>query len=174
LAVRSIGHGPGTAWRAPAFDDSSWAGRNNATLVSYWPFDGNATATLGVSGTLVGAVTATADRNGTAGGALAFNGVLQQYVSVAGGGGLNGASAGTISLWVKWAGTQDADCCGSFGAVLARQGNGLFSDDIVALNSSSLSSARRLAPIGWSRSCAHYGHDQRQHQLASPRRYLRQ
>jgi hypothetical protein len=131
----------GTAWREPGFDDSAWGGRNNATLVSYWPFDGNATATRGVNGTLVGAVPATSDRNGVLGGALAFGGA-GQYVNVAGGGGLNGASAGTISLWVKWSGTQDADCCGTFGAVLARQGNGLFSDNILALNSATPASAR--------------------------------
>ncbi len=136
------GNDLGTAWREPGFDDSAWAGRNNATLVAYWPFDGNATATRGVSGTFVGAVSATSDRNGTAGGALAFNGAAQQYVNVVGGGGLNGAGAGAISLWVKWSGAQDADCCGSFGAVLARQGNGLFSDNIIALNSSDPNSAR--------------------------------
>src|SRR5438067_230712 len=80
------------------------------------------------------------DRNGVAGGALAFSG--SQYVSVAGGGGLNAANAGTVSMWVKWSGTQDADCCGSFGAVLARQANGLFSDDILALDSADPSVAR--------------------------------
>src|SRR6185503_18220501 len=115
--------------------------RNNATLVSYWPFNGNATATRGTSGSLVNAVGTTADRNGVAGGALAFNGV-NTYVSVTGGGGLNAAVAGTISMWVKWSGVQDADCCGTFGAVLARQGNGLFSDNIIALNSSSPDTAR--------------------------------
>jgi hypothetical protein len=31
-----------TGWRASGFDDSSWAGQNAATLVSYWPFNGNA------------------------------------------------------------------------------------------------------------------------------------
>lgn len=122
----------GTAWREPAFDDTSWSGRNNATLVSYWPFDGTANATRGTGGTFVNVVTPTSDRNNAPGGALAFNG--SAYVSVAGGGGLNGAPAGTISMWVKWSGTQDADCCGSYGAVLARQGNGLFSDNIIALN----------------------------------------
>ena len=40
----------GTAWRDPGFDDSAWGGHNSATLVSYWPFDGNATATRGVNG----------------------------------------------------------------------------------------------------------------------------
>ncbi len=124
----------GTEWRAAGFDDSSWNGRNNATLVGYWPFDGNATGQRGGNGTLVGTVSATTDRNGAAGGALAFNGASSQYVSIPGGGGLNAAAQGTISLWVKWTGTQDADCCGTFGAVLARQANGQFSDDILALN----------------------------------------
>jgi hypothetical protein len=77
----------GTNWRAPGFDDSGWSGRNNATLVGYWPFNGNANATRGVNGTLVGSVTAAADRNGVAGGALSFTGSLSQNVQVAGGGG---------------------------------------------------------------------------------------
>ncbi|HXG47380.1 MAG TPA: lamin tail domain-containing protein, partial [Methylomirabilota bacterium] len=132
----------GTHWRMPGFDDSSWRGKNNATLVSYWPFDGNANATRGANGTLVGAVAAAADRNGAAGGALAFNGSLSQNVQVAGGGGLNAAAAGTISLWVKWVGNQDADCCGTFGAVLARQANGVFSDNVLALNAASPTTAR--------------------------------
>ena len=137
----SSGTDLGTTWREPSFDDTAWSGRNNATLVSYWPFNGNATATHGTSGTFVNAVGTTADRNGVAGGALAFNGV-NTYVSVTGGGGLNSAAAGTISMWVKWSGVQDADCCGTFGAVLARQGNGLFSDNIIALNNSSPTAAR--------------------------------
>ncbi len=124
----------GAAWREPGFDDSNWGGRNNATLVSYWLFNGDAAATRGTGGTLNGAVSAAVDRNGAPGGALAFNGTLSQFVSVAGGGGLNAAAQGTISLWVKWTGTQDGDCCGSFGAILARQANGQFSDDIIALN----------------------------------------
>jgi len=132
----------GLGWRAPGFDDSAWSGRNNATLLSYWPFDGNANATRGVSGTLVGAVTAAADRNGVAGGALGFTGSLSQNVQVAGGGVLNAANAGTISLWVKWVGNQDADCCGTFGAVLARQANGVFSDNVLALNAASPATGR--------------------------------
>ena len=132
----------GTGWRAASFDDSSWSGRNKATLVSYWPFDGNPTAVRGSNGTAVGAVAAAADRNGLAGGALGFTGTSSQYVQVPGGGGLNSATAGTISMWVKWVGTQDADCCGTFGAVLARQSNGQFSDNVIALNNANPASAR--------------------------------
>ena len=132
----------GEAWRAPGFDDSAWSGRNTATLVGYWPFNGNATALRGTSGTFAGAVFTTTDRNGIAGGALGFTGGSSQYVSVPGGGGLNGASQGTISLWVKWAGTQDPDCCGTFGAVMARQSNGQFSDNIIALSTANPATAR--------------------------------
>ena len=131
----------GTGWKEPAFDDTTWAGQNTATLLSYWPFDGNATAARGVNGTLVGAVAGTADRNGVAGGALAFNGA-SQYVDVPGGGGLNAATSGTISMWVKWSGAQDADCCGTFGAVLARQSNGVFSDNIISLSTPDPATAR--------------------------------
>ncbi len=131
----------GTAWRQPNYDDSGWAGRNNATLVSYWTFDGNATATHGTSGNLMGAVSVANDRNNQPNGALAFGGP-SQHVSVAGGGGLNAAAEGTISMWVKWNGTQDADCCSTFGAVLGRQANGMFSDNIIALNTANPVTAR--------------------------------
>ncbi|MGI8603049.1 MAG: lamin tail domain-containing protein [Verrucomicrobiales bacterium] len=131
----------GTSWREPGFNDDLWGGQNNATLLSYWPFNGNATAARGTNGTFVGAVSATSDRTGAAGQALAFSG-LTQYVSVAGGGGLNGATAGTISLWARWNGTQDADCCGGFGAVLARQSNGVFSDNVLSLNTNNPATGR--------------------------------
>jgi len=103
-------------------------------LVSYWPLDGNANALVGTSGTLVGGPVAAPDRNSVAGGALAFDGTLSQRVQIAGGGGLNNAQRGTISMWVKWAGTQDGDCCGTFGAVLSRQQDGAFSDNIISLS----------------------------------------
>jgi hypothetical protein len=131
----------GIAWRQPGYDDAGWSGRNNATLVSYWTFDGNATATRGTSGSLVGAVTAANDRNNQPNGALAFGGP-SQHVTVPGGGGLNAATAGTISMWVKWNGTQDGDCCSTFGAVLARQANAMFSDNILALNAANPATAR--------------------------------
>ena len=133
---------PGASWKDPSFDDRSWPGENAATLVSYWPLNGNATALRGTSGTLSGAVSPAVDRTGTVGGALAFSGA-SQYVEVPGGGGLNAATSGTISLWAKWnAGAQDADCCGGFGAILARQGNGLFSDSILSLSTSNPATAK--------------------------------
>jgi len=110
--------------------------------VSYWPFDGDAAAARGTSGTFSGGVTAGPDRHNIAKGSLSFSGVAQ-YVAVAGGGGLNAANSGTISLWARWTDTtQDADCCGTFGAVLARQGTGLFSDNILALSTPNLDTAK--------------------------------
>ncbi|MSU36344.1 MAG: hypothetical protein EXS36_14855 [Pedosphaera sp.] len=135
----------GTGWKERDFNDSSWSGENGQSgtqLVSYWPFNGNATATRGTSGTSSDAVTAGSDRSGTSPGALSFSGATQ-YVTVPGGGGLNAATSGTISLWAKWnAATQDSDCCGTFGAVLARQGNGLFSDNILALSTANPATAK--------------------------------
>ena len=138
----SSGTDLGTAWKEPGFDDTAWPGDNGATLVSYWPFNGNATASRGSDGTFSGAVSAAADRSGAVDSALAFSGAAQ-FVSVPGGGGLNGAASGTISLWVKWnAVFQDADCCGSFGAILARQSNGAFSNNILALSTSNPATAK--------------------------------
>jgi len=77
------------------------AGAAHAELVGYWPLDGDGTAAVGTDGVLVNGPTATTDRNGAAGGALAFNGTAQQYVSIAGGGGLDGATTATVSLWVQ-------------------------------------------------------------------------
>jgi hypothetical protein len=103
-------------------------------LVGYWPLDGNATAVVGASGTLVGNPVPTTDRNESEGGALAFDGALLQRVEIPGGGGLNAARRGTISLWVKWTGIQDTGYDGAAGAVLSRQQDGSFSDTILHLN----------------------------------------
>jgi hypothetical protein len=102
-----------------------------AGLVGYWPLDGNADAQLGPDGVLVNNPEATADRNGVAGGALFFGGT--NYVQLPGGGGLSGLAQGSISMWVKWSGLQDAGFGGSYGAVLGRQQDSVFSADIINL-----------------------------------------
>jgi hypothetical protein len=79
----------------------------HANLVGYWPLDGNGTAVVGTNGVLNNGPTPAADRNGAAGMALAFNGGLSQFVSIAGGGGFNNASAVSVSMWVNWNGIQD-------------------------------------------------------------------
>lgn len=106
------------------------------SVVGYWPLDGDGTAAVGVNA-VPSAVAPfpTVDRNGAFGGALAFDGLFEQFLEVPGGGGLDGAIRGTVSMWVNWQGAgQDPDCCGTFGAVLARQSNAVFSDNVIALS----------------------------------------
>jgi hypothetical protein len=102
-------------------------------LIGYWPLDGNGTATVGANGNLVNGPIASEDRNGQAGGALAFDGVASQRVEVPNGGGLNGATAGSISMWVRWTGPQDVGFGNSYGSVLGRQANNQFSNNILSL-----------------------------------------
>ena len=57
------------------------------------------------------------------------------YVNVPGGGGLNGASQGTISMWVQWTGSSQSEGAGAFyGAIVGRQSDNNFSNDIVGIN----------------------------------------
>jgi hypothetical protein len=104
-------------------------------LVAYWPFDGDANAQFGgTNGVLVNNPVPADDRNFVPNGALSFNGALAQRVEVPRGGGLSGLPQGTISMWVKWTGPQDTGFGGNAGAVLGRQGDGVFSADILNLN----------------------------------------
>ncbi|NQT41057.1 MAG: DUF4457 domain-containing protein, partial [Planctomycetes bacterium] len=102
-------------------------------LVGYWKLDGNGAAVAGGTGALVNGPQSTTDRNGADGGSLAFDGASQQYVSVPGGGGLNGATSATVSMWVQWNGTQDAGWSNRNGAVLGRQNDGQWSDNLLSL-----------------------------------------
>jgi hypothetical protein len=106
-----------------------------AGLVCYWPLDGNANAVVGLNGVLVNGPVPALDRNDVAGGALFFDGAQLQRMEVPAGGGLSGATQGTISMWVKWTGAQDVGFDNSFGAVLGRQRDGAFSSDILNLSS---------------------------------------
>jgi hypothetical protein len=115
--------------------------RAQTGLIEHLPLNGNGTAAVGTSGTLVNGPTAAEDRFGIPSGALAFSGVSQQYVSVAGGGGLNALQAGTISMYVKWTGPQQAGFS-SNGNVVARQFNEVFSNNIVGLSTTNPATAR--------------------------------
>ena len=57
-----------------AFCLAIFSGQLRADLVAYYPLNGGATATIGSNGTLMGDVSAAADRFGVAGGALYFDG----------------------------------------------------------------------------------------------------
>jgi hypothetical protein len=102
-------------------------------LVGYWPLNGNADAAVGPDGVLINSPVAAPDRLGTANGALAFDGSRSNRVEIPGGGGLSGAQQGTISMWVNWTGTQDGGFGNSYGAVLGRQLDGVFSANIINL-----------------------------------------
>ncbi|MGB3005835.1 MAG: LamG-like jellyroll fold domain-containing protein, partial [Chitinophagaceae bacterium] len=58
-------------------------------------------------------------------------------------GALNNLQTGTIDLWVKWNGTnQDPGADGAFGAIVARQSDVLFSNQVIALNGQNPNSAK--------------------------------
>jgi len=110
----------------------AWGANSQAqSLVGYWEASGTPDATVGTDGTLQdGAGFAP----GKFGQGFSFGGP-SDYVSVPGGGGLNAATEGTVSMWVKWSGSQDPACCGgTAGNVLARQQNGSFSNNILGLD----------------------------------------
>jgi len=102
-------------------------------LVGYWDFNGDAQSQLGPDGVLVNAPVPAPDRLGSPVGALAFDGSKSNRVEIPGGGGLSGAQQGTISMRVNWNGMQDGGVDGSYGAVLGRQQDGVFSANIINL-----------------------------------------
>jgi hypothetical protein len=145
MSIRTRAAILGSALSAAALLCGSPAARGQ--LIEHLPLDGDANAAVGTSGTLAGTPTPTPapDRNGTASGALSFassSGGEGGRVEVPGGGGLAGLETGTIAFFVKWTGPQDAACCGGqFGSVTARQGNGMFSNQIIGLDAASPSTA---------------------------------
>ena len=128
-------------------------------LAGYWPMDeGTGTSTKDISGSgHTGTLTLMADpptatsgwtTSGKLNKALNFDGV-NDYVGAAGGGGLNNLQTGTISMWVRWSGTQGGDAFSNFGDVIARQKNGSFSNDMISLSTSDPSTAKiRWFPYG--------------------------
>jgi len=83
-------------------------------------------------------------QNTPPGAALSFDGI-NDYVRVAGGGGLNNLQSGTIEMWVKWHGNNQDGADGSlpnYGPVLSRQSNDEFSNQIISLNSANPGTAK--------------------------------
>ncbi len=73
---------------------------------------------------------------------LNFDGV-NDNVTIAGGGGLNDLESGTIEMWVKWIGnSQDVGYGSLYGAVLGRQYNNHFNNQIIALNAQNPENAK--------------------------------
>ena len=102
-------------------------------LLRYWRFDGSfADEEQGETGTSSGSPGYAADRFGNTGKALEVSG--DDFVLFENGSALNGLEIGSISVWVKWSGSQDGGLGGSFGAVLGRQQDGVASNQIISLN----------------------------------------
>ncbi len=117
----------------------------DTSLKGYWSFNApdmvSTTAYdrsgAGNTGTLTNGPTIT---EGKLGQGLNFDG-SNDYVSVAAGGGLNNLQTGSISLWVKWIGSQDGAYVG-YGPVMARQKNGEITNQLIALNGSDPATAK--------------------------------
>src|SRR5207245_4691616 len=117
-----------------------YASTAEAGVIAWYPLHGDASAIVGDNGTLVNAPTPASDENGTANGALNFQADPNNssgysgsntgsYVSVDGGAGLAGLQQGTIAMWVNWSGMQGLGWQGRYGAVIARQSNGVYSNN---------------------------------------------
>ena len=65
--------------------------------------------------------------------ALNFDGV-DDYVAIPNGGGLNNLQSGTIEMWVKWNGTNQAASGNIYGPITGRQANFQFSNQVIALD----------------------------------------
>lgn len=116
-----------------------------AQLIGHWTLDGNAMATVGTNGTLMNGAAGTTDRFGQTDGAISFDGV-NDYISIPGGGGLNNLQSGTIAMWVRWDGAAqspgNATYSNNYGAILARQKNGVWTNDLIFLDSPDPATAR--------------------------------
>jgi hypothetical protein len=127
-----------------------YASTAEAGVIAWYPLHGDATANVGNDGVLVldadgNAPTPAMDENGKANGALLFaadpnnspaysGSNTGSYVSVAGGAGLAGIQQGTIAMWVNWSGMQGLGWQNRHGAVIARQSNGKYSNNVLGLS----------------------------------------
>jgi hypothetical protein len=115
------------------------------SLVNWHTFDGpkltSSTSTdssgQGRDGSLSGGMRKTIGKIGQA---MAFRGI-GETITIAGGGGLNNVSEGSIAMWVKWSGTQDS-AYGVYGPALSRQNNGVFTNNIIGLDGADPSTAK--------------------------------
>ena len=131
-----------------------YASTAKADLIAWYPLHGDASVKVGCfDGDLVNGPTPAADQNGNANGALSFQADPNNssgysrtntgsYVSVPKGvfnsslnEGLPGLQQGTIALWVNWSGMQGTGWNSvNFGSVTARQGDGVFSNNIIGIS----------------------------------------
>jgi len=133
-----------------------YASTAKADLIAWYPLHGaDGSANVGdFYGDLVNGPTPAPDEKGNANGALKFQALSRNnsgaysrtntgsYVSVSKGAfnsslneGLPGLQQGTIALWVNWSGMQGTGWNSvNFGSVTARQGDGVFSNNIIGIS----------------------------------------
>src|SRR5437667_9548623 len=130
------------------YGNASAADQQNKTAVWDGNFKGvyhfpNGTILTGADSTISGnngVVQHAAATSGQIGGGASFNTATSDYVSIAGGGGLNNQSVFTIEGWVKWTGTQNPGCCNlGYGAITGRQKDYYnWSENLIALDGPTL------------------------------------
>lgn len=81
---------------------------------------------------------------GVIGSGLDFEATSNQLVRVPNGAGLNNVSTGTISTWVRWnaSGQNSAYPGNKYGAIMAREQNGVFGNNIIAIDASNPASGK--------------------------------
>lgn len=116
---------------------------SRAELIRHWEFDGDFTESVAEDHAIpVNGAGFGTDRFGIPNMALSVNGGLRQYVKADGGGGLNNLQAGSISMFVRWVGTQDANGFGSNANVTGRQKNNQFNNQVTGLSSTNPANGR--------------------------------
>jgi hypothetical protein len=125
----------------------NWYRNGTSITLLNLPMDYNGSHTQDISGHARHGVlrnnTMLTPLGGKIGTGMNFSGaVTEDYIELPSGGGLNNLQSGTISLWVKWTGTQDAGAGSSYGPITGRQSNGQFSNSIIALNNTDPSIGR--------------------------------
>ncbi len=113
----------------------------HGALIEYLPFNGTLNATVGTNATGVNSPTFGPDQFGNPNSALqSATSPTPSYATVAGGGGLDNLQSGTIYFTAKWTGTQSGGA-GSNGDLVARQDNGVFSNDVIGLTTTNPATA---------------------------------
>jgi len=117
------------------FDNRSILGENDSYVVD---LSGN-----DKDGTWYGDATPDGDSGPNLGkydGGFEFDGT-GDYLGIPNAGGIAGVQSGTISMWVKWQGTQDAGVTG-YGHVFGRQEDGVLTNQVIALSGSNPATAK--------------------------------
>ena len=110
--------------------------------LTHLTFDNSLNAEVGENGIAVGDISFVEDRFGRPNAAVSISNPIgttsispkRQHVNLANGGGAAGLNTGTMSLWVKWNGSQNAGSDGGYGFITGRQKDGRYSNQMLGLS----------------------------------------